>query len=48
MLKTCQELAKEIKMLASDTGGLDDHKIKMIALIPAAFEQARQKLTSQA
>ncbi|TAL04666.1 MAG: response regulator [Rhodospirillaceae bacterium] len=48
MLKTCHDLAKEIKALASDTDGLEDHKIKMIALIPAAFEQARQKLSPQA
>ena len=47
MVKTCHELAKEIKALASDSESLEDQKIKMIAMIPAAFEQARQKLMPQ-
>jgi hypothetical protein len=48
MLKTCQELVKKIEGLASDTAGLDDNKLKIIASILAAFEQARQRLTVQA
>ena len=48
MLKTCQGLAREIKALATDPGPLEDHKVKMIALIPAAFEQARAALDPQA
>ena len=31
-------------MLANDTTGLNEHKIKMLAMIPLAFEKARQRL----
>ncbi len=48
MLKTCQELAKEIKLLAGDAGALDDNKIKKIALIPTAFEAVLRKLNPPA
>ena len=41
-------LAKEITALANDTGKLEDNKIKMIALIPAAFEQARKTIVPEA
>ena len=45
MLKTCHDLVKEIKLLAGDAGELDDHKIKMIALIASNFEQSRQSIS---
>lgn len=44
-LKTCQELAKEIKMLADDPSGIDEKKIRKLALIPEAFEIARKRMT---
>jgi DNA-binding response OmpR family regulator len=48
MVKTCQDLAREILLLADDTAAVDDHKMQMLSLIPAAFEQARQQLVARA
>lgn len=44
MVNTCHQLAQEIEMLANDTTGLNEHKIKMLGMIPIAFENARQRL----
>jgi len=44
MVNTCHQLAQEIEMLANDTSGLNEHKIKMLGMIPVAFEKARQRL----
>ncbi len=45
LLKTCNDLAREIKILADELDSLDEQKIKKISLIPQAFELARQRLS---
>lgn len=47
LLKTCHELAEEIKALVNAPNELDDDKLKKIGLIPAAFEHARRTLSPE-
>ena len=48
MLRTCQELAKEIQLLANETESLDEKKISKLGMIPAAFDLALQRLAPPA